>query len=81
MKRESLKIVLEVNPEDIDDCFSVTINGTKLANVKRFYLDWDMDKLNEKDERGVMERHFDFGVEFRDYGEYYNDFLTEKYLP
>ena len=48
--------------------FSITVNGKHLENVKRFYLDWDKEKLNEIVKNGgstiIYPHPFNFGVEY-----------------
>lgn len=55
---------LETNP------FIVTINGKRLSNVKRIYLDFDKDKLFEKDSNNSDVSHvksWTWGVEYEDF--------------
>ena len=70
INEKALKIVIETNP-DITNCetpFFITVNGKHLENVKRFYLDWDKDKLKEISKKGestmIYPRLFNFGVEY-----------------
>ena len=70
INENSLRIVIEANP-DITNCetpFFITVNGKHLENVKRFYLDWDKDKLKEiVKENGstiIYPHPFNFGVEY-----------------
>ena len=70
VNENSLKIVIEANPDiaNYDTPFFITVNGKHLENVKRFYLDWDKDKLKEiVKENGstiIYPHPFNFGVEY-----------------
>lgn len=65
-----LKITIEANPNIVDDYepFFVTVNGKRLKNVKRFYLDWDREELHKKSQCGLGFSTtlvpFGFGVEY-----------------
>lgn len=81
-----LKIIIEANPNIVDDYepFFVTVNGKRLKNVKRFYLDWDREKLHKKSQYGLGFSTtlvpFNFGVEYA-WDVEDEDFSTVKNTP
>jgi|GEM_PF-5505127 hypothetical protein len=70
INEKPLKIIIETNPDitNYETPFSITVNGKHLENVKRFYLDWDKEKLNEIVKNGgstiIYPHPFNFGVEY-----------------
>lgn len=81
-----LKITIEANPNIVDDYepFFVTVNGKRLKNVKRFYLDWDREKLHKKTHSSLGDitqiNPFGFGVEYA-WDVEDEDFSTVKNTP
>ena len=65
-----LKIIIEANPNIVDDNapFFVTVNGKRLENVKRFYLDWYKNELHKETQcdfgTNIKINPFSFGVEY-----------------
>jgi len=68
-----LKIEIERNTsanhcESEENPFFVTINGNRLSNVKRIYLDLNKDKLFEKDNSNVTYiKPWTWGIEYEDF--------------
>lgn len=70
INEKPLKIIIEANPDitNYETPFFITVNGKHLENVKRFYLDWDKDRLKEivkENESTIIYPYpFNFGVEY-----------------
>lgn len=70
INEKPLRIVIEANPDiaNYKTPFFIAVNGKHLENVKRFYLDWDKDKLQEVVRNGggaiIYPHPFNFGVEY-----------------
>lgn len=78
-----LKIEIERNTgsfkELVKTPFFITINGKRLENVKRFYVDLDKDKLvvtrQYRDSESIVNeiKPWTYGVEYEDYPDEEND--------
>lgn len=67
-----LKIEIERNVDLFSkEPFFITVNGNRLKNVKRFYIDLDKDKLIEKSLADYGENtrinSWAYGIEYEDY--------------
>lgn len=70
LKIEIERNVCESCDELEDNPFFVTINGKRLSNVKRIYLDFDKGKLFEKDPNNhdtTYVKSWTWGVEYEDF--------------